>query len=125
MRSHMPFADPKSFDLRQHVTDTTSRPADMFNLALIYHTDTDAVAALCAHATGSFRLLVGLGAVQEYASTCLVVAAEQDRDRFIDLISPCVADQVRAASEADLLEGLATARTYVPRRAAVHFVAFR
>ena len=117
--SHMPFTDSATFDLRQHLADTDIGPADMCNLALDYHADPEAVDALCAHATGSFLLLVGLCAAREYASMYLVVDDELHRDRFHDLVAPGVADQVRAASEADLLEGLHTARavcTAVPDR---------
>ena len=108
--SHTPFADPASFSLRRHLADTTIGPAEMFGLAVIYCADPDAVDILCEHATGSFRLLVGLYAAQEHVTTYLAVGDDVDRDRFRDRVVPCVVDHVRSASEADLLEGLHTAR---------------
>ena len=57
--SHMPFAEPATFELRQHLADTTIGPAEMFGLALVYSPNQSAVAVLCEHAAGSFRLLAG------------------------------------------------------------------
>ena len=111
MRSHMPFADPASFDLRQHLADTAIDPAEMFGLASLYYTDPSAVAVLCEHAKGSFRLLVGLFAAQEHVMTLSVVAGMHDRNRFRDQVFACVTDQCRSATEADLLEGLRAARS--------------
>ena len=113
--SHTPFADPASFSLRQHLTETDIGPAEMYALALVYFADPDAVDVLCEHATGSFRLLVGLYAAQEHVMAYyLVVASQHDRWRFRDQVLSCVVDRVCCASEADLLEGLCMARTVFP-----------
>ena len=109
--SHMPFAEPATFELRQHLADTTIGPAEMFGLASLYYTDPAAVAVLCEHAKGSFRLLVGLHAAQEHVMTFPVVASQHDRWRFRDQVFSCVTDQCRSATETSLLEGLRTART--------------
>ena len=110
MASHTPFADPSSFSMRQHLADVLTGPAEMYALAVVYHTDPTAVAVLCEHAKGSFQLLVGLHAAQQHVTAHPVVTAAHSRFRFRDLVVPHVVDQVRDASEADLLEGLATAR---------------
>ena len=111
MRRHTPFADPATFELRQHLADTTIDPAEMFGLASLYYTNPAAVAVLCEHATGSFPLLVGLHAAQEHVMALSVVASMPDRYRFRDQVSASMTDQCRSATEADLLEGLRTARS--------------
>ena len=112
MASHTPFTDPASFDLRQHLTDTTIGPAEMYALALVYYPDPDAVDALCEHAAGSFRLLVALfAAAQEPAAAHRVTASKHDRDWFREQVVAYVVDQLRNATDVDLLEGLRTART--------------
>ena len=112
MHSYTPFADPTSFSLPRHLTVTTIGPADMCALASVFYADSDAVDALCNHAKGSFCQLVALfAAAQEPASAYHVTASKHNRDRFRDRVVTSVVNQVRDATETDLLEGLGTART--------------
>ena len=112
MASHTPFADPASFSLRRHLTVTTIGPADMCALASVFYADSDAVDALCNHAKGSFCQLVALfAAAQEPSAAYRVTASKHNRDRFRDRIVTSVVNQVRDATEANLLTGLGTART--------------
>ena len=112
MMVHAPFADPASFSLRQHLTDTTIGPADMFGLGLVYFADPDAVDVMCEHAKMSFRLLIGLYAASTHLPgrpvTSIAEARRRDWVRY--QVSSCVVDQTRSATETDLLEGLDTAR---------------
>ena len=118
MASHTPFADPSSFCLRQHLADTTIGPAEIYALAVVYYPDPDAIAVLCEHAAGSsmrersFRLLVGLYAAQVFDMLDLDALAFDSvaRCRSRGKINTCTVDMVRRASEAELLEGLCTAR---------------
>ena len=119
MRSHTPFADPTSFSLRRHLADTTIGPAEIYALTLAYYTDPGSIAVLCEHVMGSpigkqsFRLLVGLYTAQAFD----VLARPADplnataRTQTRDMIGACAVVLARRASEADLLEGLHTART--------------
>ena len=109
MVSHTPFADPSTFSLRRHLAETTIGPAEMFDLALICFAKPTTVNVLCKHAKGSFRLLVGLYAALEHFMT--ETGSSRDHDWFRDRVGPYVVDQVRNASESDLLDGLRTART--------------
>ena len=119
MASHTPFADPASFSLRRHLADTTIGPAEMYALAVIYYPDPASIAVLCEHVTGSFRrkgsfrLLVGLYAAQVFDMLDLDAGAFDSiaRCRSRGKIEACAVDLVHRASEADLLEGLCTART--------------
>ena len=112
MASHTPFADPTSYSLRRHLTDTTIGPAEMCGLASVFYADSDVVDALCNHAKGSFCQLVALfAAAQEPASAFRVTTNKHSRDRFRDRVVTSVVNQVRDATEANLLEGLGTART--------------
>ena len=118
MASHTPFADPSSFCLRQHLTDTTIGPAEMYALALVNYPDPDAIAVLCEHAAGtstrvrSFRHLVGLYAAQMFDMLDLDAHAFDSVTRCQSRrkINTCTVDMVRRAYESDLLEGLRTAR---------------
>ena len=112
MHSYTPFADPTSYSLPRHLTDTTIGPAEMCALASVFYTDADVVDALCDHAKGSFCQLVALfAATQEPVATYRVTASKHNRDRFRDRVVTYVVNQVRDANEANLLTGLGTART--------------
>ena len=111
--SQTPFADSVSYDLRRHLEDTTVGPAEMFALALTYRTDSEAVYDLCGCAAGSFRRLVGLYAAREH-----ITAKQLESNLFnpapswlCDRIDNRVIASVSSATAADLLEGLAVART--------------
>ena len=114
MASHSPFADPESFSMSRHLTDTTIGPAEMYALTVVYAADSDMVDALCEHAEGSIRLLVGLYAAREQVTVwphAVLSKNRQERERFLDQTGSCVFEHVRYATETDLLEGLDTART--------------
>ena len=113
MQPHTPFADPSTFSLQRHLTETTVGPAEMYALGLVYYPDPDAVDALCEHATGSFCQLVALfAAAQEHRKPRLAVAAgPHERNRAFDRVLRCMVDHARTATETDLLEGMHTART--------------
>ena len=80
---------------------------------MVYYPDPDAIAVLCEHAKGSFRLLVGLHAAQVFDMLDLDAHAFDSvaRCRSRGIIEACTVGLTRRASEADLLEGLHTART--------------
>ena len=109
--AHTPFADPASFSLRQHLTDTTISPVEMFSLGLVHYPDPEAVDVLCETAAGSFRRLVGLYAAQRHVGNRRRTASHPDRHWFCDRVQSCVASACGDALDADLLEGLHTART--------------
>ena len=112
MASHTPFAGLTPDQLRQHLAVIDIDPAEMFGLGLVYFADPDAVDVMCEHAKMSFRLLIGLYAASAHLPGRPVTSIADARihDWFRDQVSSCVVDQVRSATETDLLEGLDTAR---------------
>ena len=112
MASPTPFASLTPEQLRQHLAVTDIDPAEMFGLGLVYFTDPAAVDVMCEHAKMSFRLLIGLYAASAHLPGRPVTSIADARihDWFRDQVSSCVVDQVRSATETDLLEGLDTAR---------------
>ena len=105
MRSYSPDSKMETPELRQYLADTDIGPAEMFDLALVYSPDPSAVAVLCEHAAGSFRLLAGVCAARQY-----VRWYRPDQPQFYLLSREREVYRIFDASEADLLEGLDTAR---------------